>query len=512
MKTDNKRNKKMKKQYLIVAISCLSLLSGGVFAVEDKDDGIDAAIDNCPEVYNPDQLDTDGDRIGDECEVDDTAKKTIVNVYDRYFGKGFTLESGAERMGYSFAQPVVTFIPGYGEDSNSDGKLDAYKPVVILSAGYDPTKDYIGEYEGSVLNQDGIVGVTGSTPKSDGTRKDDSLGNAIYFIDALSGTTIATLEGGSVRADGSSAPSSSSAAHKYIDGLNHGIAAAVTPVDADGNGVVERIYFPDIIGNIWRVDLELTDNDGVDVQNWRAYKFAELGADGFVGILGPDYATNDRRIFNQIDVVRTSFGGTVFDAVLVGSGNIANPEDIGLSSPVQDMFFMIKDTRITPYSTYTSSDYPINTSHLQDATSAVISVEEATSNKGWFIKLAAGEKVMSSSSTVDGSVFFTTIIPAEKTACTDPQSLPEGYLYGLKLHTASAIVNKGDTATIADRKSANRSDGGTMLFQQIDPYVNSTDGSVNMVDISGTQTAIGEHADEGKELKGGTSYWHTENQ
>ncbi len=501
----------MKKQLLIVAISCFSLLSGGVFAAEDKDDGIAPAIDNCPEVYNPDQLDTDGDRIGDTCEVDDIAKKTIDNVYDRYFGKGFTLESGAERMGYSFAQPVVTFIPGYGHDSNSDGKLDAYKPVVILSAGYDPTKDYIGEHEGSVLNQDGITGVTGSSPKSGGSRKSDSLGNAIYFIDALSGNTIATLEGGSARADGTSAPSSSTASHKFVNGLNHGVAAAVTPVDADGNGVVERIYFPDTVGNIWRVDLELTDNDGIDVQNWRAYKFAELGADGFVGILGPDYATNDRRIFNQIDVVRTSFGGTVFDAVLVGSGNIANPEDIGLSSPVQDMFFMIKDTRITPYSAYTSSDYPINTSHLQDATSAVISVEEATSNKGWYIKLRSGEKVMSSSATVDGSVFFTTIIPVEKTACTDPQSLPQGYLYGLKLHTTSAIVNKGGSPTIAGRYSENSSNGA-MLFQQIDPYVNSTDGSVNMVDISGTQTAIGEHADDGKELRGGKSYWHTENQ
>lgn len=37
---------------------------------DDDNDGIENSIDNCVEIYNPDQIDTDGDGIGDECDSD----------------------------------------------------------------------------------------------------------------------------------------------------------------------------------------------------------------------------------------------------------------------------------------------------------------------------------------------------------------------------------------------------------------------------------------------------------
>ena len=34
-------------------------------------DMIESVEDNCPDVYNPDQFDTDGDGFGDACDLDD---------------------------------------------------------------------------------------------------------------------------------------------------------------------------------------------------------------------------------------------------------------------------------------------------------------------------------------------------------------------------------------------------------------------------------------------------------
>lgn len=519
MKTDNRRNKTVKRLVKIITLSSLPFLSAGVYAVDTDSDGIADATDNCVSVVNQDQLDTDGDRIGDACEADEASKKSVANVYNRYFGNGFTSKLGAERMGYTFAQPVLTFIPGYGENIDTDGDniLDtfAYKPVLILSAGYDPTKDYIGTYNSALtgaLNQSDISGVTGSAPDSSGNRKSDRLGNAIYFVDAVTGVTFATIEGQTIRADNSDAPTLQTDSLRLIADLNHGIAAAVTPIDADGDGLTERIYFPDTGGNIWRAELDLTSNGAtpavyeLKAQNWRVYKLAELGVDSAAS----SYAANDRRIFNRIDVARTVYNGVSFDAIAVGTGNIANPED----TTVNDMFFMVKDPRVSNYSAYTSSDYPLDLTDLEDASLSLAS--EQSTKDGWYIDFTdSGEKVVTSSTTIDGSVYFTTIVPrGGKSGCSAPTQLPNNYFYSINIHTAGSVVastsSESSMSDLTLRRSVIAGDG--LILQQIDPYI-ASDGSVTVVGLEGVQAKeLGEKTDGGKVLKGGGAYWRTEDQ
>lgn len=58
---------------IIVTGSCPNFLDGKVTvtanALDRDNDGIPDSVDNCPSIYNPDQLDTDHDGFGDLCDA-----------------------------------------------------------------------------------------------------------------------------------------------------------------------------------------------------------------------------------------------------------------------------------------------------------------------------------------------------------------------------------------------------------------------------------------------------------
>jgi hypothetical protein len=58
------------KSRAITLAALLLLAAAPALAVDADLDGVDDAVDNCPGVYNPDQMDSDADMIGDMCDPD----------------------------------------------------------------------------------------------------------------------------------------------------------------------------------------------------------------------------------------------------------------------------------------------------------------------------------------------------------------------------------------------------------------------------------------------------------
>ncbi len=327
--------------------------------------------------------------------------------------------SGFEELGYTFSQPRAgqVYIDG------------AATPVVIFAGGYDPNKD-----------------------SRSGAGSNDSMGRGIFVVNAQTGALIWRAVPSS-----SNGVTNSRADDTYVDtDLTDSIPSDITAVDTDGDGYLDRIYVGDTGGNVWRVDMPAynSSQDGTHstTYRWQIQRVATIGRH--------DPATHgtqdDRRFFHRPDFVqsRDPSTGTAFDAVLIGTGNRANPLDNGYNTTNKtpdNWFYMIKDYTTTVRTTVlTTTPTPYYQASFADITSDCLQTGTATScgldlTDGWKLDLnhGTGEKNLATPLTIAGTIFFTTYLPpgGSSDAATCGPSEGSGLLYAVDLQTGSAVKN-----------------------------------------------------------------------
>ncbi len=253
-------------------------------------------------------------------------------------------------------------------------------PVFVFGGGYDPAEDTRTE------------------------RQESSIGNAIYIIAADDKATgkpyqllwKATKNAGS---DGLS-----------LGSMTSSIVTEVTPVDMDGDGSSDMLYATDVGGRLWRIDFTKANN---------AKDYAKGGVLADVN----SGSTNYHRFFSKPDVVYTNYGYVELvdpnDSsniqylkrpryqITVGSGFRPGP----LSTNTKDKIFVFND--------YNHSAAPKEYNY-QSVTVADLAdyhrYESATPTQrqnGYYYSLQGkGEKVLSSSLTVNDTIYVTTFRPS----------------------------------------------------------------------------------------------------
>ncbi|MSQ92341.1 MAG: hypothetical protein EXR87_05335 [Gammaproteobacteria bacterium] len=177
------------------------------------------------------------------------------------------------------------------------------------------------------------------------------------------------------------------------------LASAPSILDLDGDGNVDRLYFIDVGGGLWRMDLR---NGAVAANLAQARLVARLGGEGQRCYSTPDIA-----------MVRESSG--LLPAISIGSGWLARPRD----ASIIDRFYSIRD-REPAGTTLLETD-------LHDATDGLAVMPAGA--PGWFVRLEAhgpGEKVIGSSLTFDHRLHFLTYQPEAAPAsavCGPPQAV-----------------------------------------------------------------------------------------
>ncbi len=336
------------------------------------------------------------------------------------------------------------------------------RPVLIFGAGYDTTAD-------------------DAFPQGTATK-----GRGIYIIDALDGSIIWMA--------GPTQPANfpNTATFVQVSDMTYSIPSDLAVVDRNGDGYVDRIYAPDTGGNVWRVNLP-----SEVISGWTVGKFASLRTEA----AATGY-TNHRKFLFPPDIVF----GTAYDAVLIGSGDREHPFDM----TTENRFYMLKDSPSLMAASGTSSaatiteattgdnicdvtnnllptdltcdatDNPACTTLLA-ARAAADSCLNAAGNKGWYIKLCAGEKVVNTPITLAGAVNFGTNVPPGSSclATANNQCSPstgEGRLYFInyKDGTPLADTNASGTYTLTDRyhqAGGGFPPSGTQITTEVDGQV-----------------------------------------
>ena len=143
-----------------------------------------------------------------------------------------------QRLGYSWGKPVITEINWFGRPTL----------VAILSGGYDAT-----EYD-----------------KPDGLRqryyadsgRHATLGNAVYIVDAKTGVPLIVASQTSTvdNLDESGFSVLSTESGKVLQVANssmvHSITGAVKIMDRDNDGLTDHLYFADLGGQLFRLDID----------------------------------------------------------------------------------------------------------------------------------------------------------------------------------------------------------------------------------------------------------------
>lgn len=312
-------------------------------------------------------------------------------------------DTGFSELGQTWSHPIVTTI----------NYLGSPKKVLIFGGGYDDSQD----------------------DKS--TRGDDSIGRAVYIVDADDKTLL--WSGG--HAD--SSPT------KSFSDMQYSLPATIKPIDGNGDGLIEQFYIGDMGGQLWRFDInENTTN--VD----------SLVSGGVIADLSEDLEPQQaRRFYHTPDLSISLREGIYTLNIAIGSGYQAHP----LNTTIEDRFYAIRYPYLLPAdgsygipdeSSAAGGHRPIYERDLFDATNnligqgtpAQVSAAEAAllASKGWYIEMErTGEKVLGPSLTFNNRVMFTSYVPGGVTTGCAPQ-LGSGIFWAVNLWDATPVEDFDD--------------------------------------------------------------------
>ncbi|WP_194842589.1 PilC/PilY family type IV pilus protein [Endozoicomonas sp. OPT23] len=332
------------------------------------------------------------------------------------------------------------------------------KDVLIFTGGYDTNQDSLALYS------------------------EDTMGNAIYIVDAKTGSLIWSASG----------PNTGN--HSLtLNKMKYSIPGGVTVWDAEGDGIADQLFFADTGGQVWRLYINnciAADSDGAascaapslnDVSDlvWAAdgdNNGVSDSDDGVIASLGytsnmPDSLKqeNARKFYTRPDVTKIAINGRRKLTVSVGTGT--RPDPLGSLNPtLKDRFYLLiagssgnptangldannnsyRDSQSIPNfstikSTYSSGSESLSLSNLTPTNDQEYFENQydsvgGSNNHGWYINMNSKEKIMSDPAIFGGQIYFNTYVPTAIN--TNSCSAVAGQAYGWEVSLDGAFSER----------------------------------------------------------------------
>ena len=342
------------------------------------------------------------------------------------------------------------------------------KVVAVFGAGYDTNEDlrygvnqnFPDDTDGSIVTS-ALSSGAGDTVNGGTTGPYEPSGRGLYVVE------VATINAGVPNLTNSGSLIRSFVYSKSpSNGMDYSIPSDPLVVDRDNDGYTDHIYIGDTGGQLWRFNIEDTDES-----NWTATRIftANPGYDA----AGADGLDVGRKIFYK--PTATIYGDDTF--IYFGTGDREHP----LNTAVVDRFYVVRDreneeTNIWPLDesdlvdvttnrlqeadfspTYDGDGNPTNSdAQLLSSLTEPLYSDGTDTFYGWHIKLSdnPGEKVLATPKVFEGTAYFTTYEAGTGgDPCDDDRQLGTARLYAVKATTGEAVYNfdlGNDTTTTVD--------------------------------------------------------------
>lgn len=280
--------------------------------------------------------------------------------------------AGMSGIGQTWSTPSVAFIKGYSST----------RPVVVFGGGYDSCED-----------------ANTATPACSGRK-----GGFVYVLDADSGAVLHTFQ------------------------TDRAVAADVSLVDIDNDGMPDYAYVADTGGNLYRINFidGPATRIGVLSANWGIRKVA-FTAGGRKFLFAPALLANQGKVF-----------------VAIGSGDREHPLQSQYPyAGVVNRFYTYRDDLASLLAT-PAQDLDALNDYTAASSCTTTPILPNSGPAGWFMNLnqnGLGEQVVTSALIASGMVTFSTnrpIPPADGTCST---SLGQARGYWVNLFNASGAIN-----------------------------------------------------------------------